>query len=60
VAEHGEFDDEAFGTLSRQLRYVDGDYNDPATFKALGKALGDARRPCHYLAIPPSMFRTVS
>jgi glucose-6-phosphate 1-dehydrogenase len=41
------------------LRYVDGDYNDPATFKALKQALGDARRPAHYLAIPPSLFATV-
>ena len=36
-----------------------GDYNAPATFTALGQALGDARRPAHYLAIPPSLFATV-
>jgi glucose-6-phosphate 1-dehydrogenase len=41
------------------LRYVDGDYNDPATFKALKQALGEARRPAHYLAIPPALFATV-
>ena len=41
------------------LRYVDGDYNDPGTFTALKQALGDARRPAHYLAIPPSLFATV-
>ena len=41
------------------LRYVDGDYNNRATFDALRKALGDAQRPLHYLAIPPSMFGTV-
>ncbi|HUA89980.1 MAG TPA: glucose-6-phosphate dehydrogenase [Steroidobacteraceae bacterium] len=41
------------------LRYVDGDYNDRATFEALRKALGDAQRPLHYLAIPPSMFPVV-
>jgi glucose-6-phosphate 1-dehydrogenase len=41
------------------LRYVGGDYNDPETFKALRKALGDARRPAHYLAIPPALFATV-
>ncbi|HVT61512.1 MAG TPA: glucose-6-phosphate dehydrogenase [Thermoanaerobaculia bacterium] len=41
------------------LRYVDGDYNDPGTFTALERALGDARRPVHYLAIPPSLFATV-
>ncbi len=42
------------------LRYVDGDYNDRSTFVALRKALGDAQRPLHYLAIPPSMFATVA
>ena len=49
-------------TLARLLsllRYVDGDYNDPATFTALKQALGRAKRPAHYLAIPPSLFGTV-
>jgi glucose-6-phosphate 1-dehydrogenase len=41
------------------LRYVDGDYNRPETFAALKGALGRARRPAHYLAIPPSLFATV-
>ncbi len=41
------------------LRYVSGDYNDPATFAALKLALGKARRPAHYLAIPPALFATV-
>jgi glucose-6-phosphate 1-dehydrogenase len=41
------------------LRYVRGDYNDPATFEALRQALGRARRPAHYLAIPPALFATV-
>jgi len=41
------------------LRYVSGDYKDPATFSAIKKALGDARRPAYYLAIPPSLFATV-
>ncbi|MBV8341623.1 MAG: glucose-6-phosphate dehydrogenase [Gammaproteobacteria bacterium] len=42
------------------LRYVDGDYNDRATFEALRRALGQAQRPLHYLAIPPSMFAVVA
>jgi glucose-6-phosphate 1-dehydrogenase len=41
------------------MRYVDGDYREPATFKQLRVALGDARMPLHYLAIPPSVFATV-
>ena len=44
--------------LSR-LSYVSGNYNDPGTFEALRRALGDARRPAHYLAIPPSLFETM-
>jgi glucose-6-phosphate 1-dehydrogenase len=41
------------------LNYVSGDYKDPATFVAIKKALGKARRPAHYLAIPPALFETV-
>jgi glucose-6-phosphate 1-dehydrogenase len=41
------------------LRYVDGDYTKPATYESLRKALGDARRPLNYLAIPPSVFPPV-
>ena len=41
------------------LRYVSGDYKDPATFATIKEALGSARRPAHYLAIPPSLFETV-
>ena len=41
------------------LQYVQGNYNDRATFTAIKKALGRARRPAHYLAIPPSLFPTV-
>jgi len=44
--------------LSR-LSYLSGNYHDPATFKALGNALGSATRPTFYLAIPPSMFATM-
>jgi glucose-6-phosphate 1-dehydrogenase len=59
LAEHGPVDEAAFATLSSLLRYIDGDYEDPATFDALRRELGDARRPLHYLAIPPTLFATV-
>jgi glucose-6-phosphate 1-dehydrogenase len=49
----------AFHHLLSLLRYVSGDYNDPDTFTAIKQALGRARRPAHYLAIPPSLFATV-
>jgi glucose-6-phosphate 1-dehydrogenase len=41
------------------LRYVSGDYNDMETFTKIKEELGSARRPAHYLAIPPSLFETV-
>ncbi|GAC1447830.1 MAG: glucose-6-phosphate dehydrogenase [Isosphaeraceae bacterium] len=56
---HGGVDESAFATLSGLLRYVDGDYQDPATFEALRKELGQAQRPVHYLAIPPNLFAVV-
>ena len=42
VEKHGGLDQAAFDKLSGLLRYVDGDYNDPATFAALRQALGSA------------------
>jgi glucose-6-phosphate 1-dehydrogenase len=56
----GVDDESAFANLAALLRYVDGDYNDPATFQQLRTELGDAKRPCHYLAIPPALFETVA
>src|SRR6266853_3096636 len=55
----GGVDAAAFEKLSSLLRYVDGDYNDPATFQAIRKELKSAQRPAHYLAIPPLLFETV-
>jgi glucose-6-phosphate 1-dehydrogenase len=49
----------AFQRLLSLLTYVSGDYNDSNTFTTIKKALGKARRPAHYLAIPPSLFGTV-
>ena len=49
----------AFHHLLSLLKYVSGDYKDPNTFTAIKKALGRARRPAHYLAIPPSLFEMV-
>jgi glucose-6-phosphate 1-dehydrogenase len=57
---HGGLDPAAFAALRSRLRYVAGDYRDPATYDRLRDALGGARRPLHYLAIPPSLFATVS
>jgi len=56
LEKHGGLDPAAFARLSGLLRYVDGDYKDPATFQAIKKELGSARQPAHYLAIPPMLF----
>jgi glucose-6-phosphate 1-dehydrogenase len=55
----GGVDEAAFAKLVELLQYIDGDYADPATFEQLHKALGDAKCPTHYLAIPPNLFGTV-
>ena len=59
VEHNGDFEPGCFEKLAALLRYVDGDYTDPATFTQLKQALGRATRPIHYLAIPPSMFASV-
>jgi glucose-6-phosphate 1-dehydrogenase len=50
---------QALRHLLSLFRYVSGDYEDLNTFAAIKKALGTARRPAHYLAIPPSLFEMV-
>jgi glucose-6-phosphate 1-dehydrogenase len=60
VEKHGGLDADAFAKLCSRLGYIDGDYRDATTFTRLREALGIAARPVHYLAIPPSLFATVS
>jgi glucose-6-phosphate 1-dehydrogenase len=59
VEKHGGLDGPAFEKLCGLLRYVDGDYNDAATFQAIRKELGSAKNPAYYLAIPPVLFGLV-
>ena len=59
ITKHSKLDEAAFAKLASNLRYVDGDYADTATFTQVKKELGGAKRPIHYLAIPPSMFPVV-
>jgi glucose-6-phosphate 1-dehydrogenase len=60
IATHaGPVDEAAFARLVARLRYVDGEYHDPATYRGLVAELAGACRPTHYLAIPPSLFPTV-
>jgi glucose-6-phosphate 1-dehydrogenase len=59
IEHHGDFDAGSFARLAAQLHYVGGDYREGAAFEALRRALGGARLPTFYLAIPPSAFATV-
>jgi len=59
LEKHGGLDADAWQKLSGLLGYVDGDYAELATFQAVRAALGAAKHPAHYLAIPPSLFEKV-
>ena len=60
IEQAGKLDDpDSLDRLLSMLHYVAGDYNDLATFDSLKQALGSARRPAHYLAIPPALFAAV-
>lgn len=52
-------DQAALNKLLSLLKYVGGDYKEKATFEHLKKTLGMAKRPAHYLAIPPNLFTSV-
>jgi glucose-6-phosphate 1-dehydrogenase len=59
VNANGGLDADAFARLSSRLRHVECDHSDPASYRRLREALGDARRPLYYLALPPSTFPLV-
>src|SRR5262245_1163588 len=59
LEKHGGVDRPAFNKFISVLRYVDGDYQYPATFSAIRRELGSCGRPAHYLAIPPVLFGLV-
>lgn len=56
----GPVDESALAALLARVQYVEGDYQQPATYVALRAALGHAAHPLHYLAIPPDMFDDVA
>jgi len=61
LKEHGGgVDEAAYARLATLMRYVEGDYNNRATFDALRRQLEGAAHPIHYLAIQPSMFPVVT
>ncbi|HKY20151.1 MAG TPA: glucose-6-phosphate dehydrogenase [Vicinamibacterales bacterium] len=56
LAEAKKLNEPEFAKLASLLRYVSGDFADLETFNRIRQALGDAKRPLFYLAIPPSAF----
>ena len=60
IEHHGTVDRDAFAKFIARLAYVDGDYREPGTYTAIRSALGSAKSPLFYLAIPPAMFETVA
>lgn len=60
IAQSGQIDGQtALAGLLALFNYVSGDYMESAIFVALKKAMGNARRPAYYFAIPPGLFGTV-
>jgi len=59
VENYGGLDAEGFPKLISKLKYIDGDYGDPATFAKLRHELGASKHPLQYLAIPPFLFAEV-
>ena len=56
----GSFDAAAFEKLSKQLKYAAVDYDDPASFRSIKEAIGGAKHPLFYVALPPEVFESVA
>jgi len=59
IEKHGGFDHAAYDKLISLMDFVNGDYNDINTFRAIRQKLGAAKRPLYYLAIPPAAFANI-
>src|SRR4051812_18820232 len=59
VAAGVTLDEDVFHSFAARMRFVKGDYGDPATFARVKQTLGAATRPLFYLEIPPSLFEKV-
>jgi len=59
IQRHANFDDETFEKFLALMAFVGGDYTDPQTFLRVREALGAAKHPTHYLAIPPILFPSI-
>uniref|UniRef100_UPI0040475B37 glucose-6-phosphate dehydrogenase n=1 Tax=Algoriphagus sp. TaxID=1872435 RepID=UPI0040475B37 len=59
IQRYGNFEEESFARFLKLLAFVGGDYTDPQTFLRVREALGAAKHPTHYLAIPPILFPSI-
>lgn len=59
IQKHGNYEEESFAKFCNLLAFVGGDYTDQETFRRIREALGSAKNPTHYLAIPPVLFPTI-
>ncbi|HYJ10344.1 MAG TPA: glucose-6-phosphate dehydrogenase [Polyangiaceae bacterium] len=57
----GGVDEKAFDALSKNLRYVDGDYTKEELFQKIKQTISEsnAKSPLYFLSIPPSVFPNV-
>jgi glucose-6-phosphate 1-dehydrogenase len=53
------FDEQVFTRFASKLSYVQGDFNDPATYRRVALAIEGAKLPVFYLEVPPSLFGVV-
>jgi len=52
-------DPQVFERFAARLSYVQGSFDDPATYKRVAAAIKGAERPVFYLEVPPGLFATV-
>jgi glucose-6-phosphate 1-dehydrogenase len=56
IAATRSVDERVIASLISRVSYLDGDLTSERTFGAVCSALGTARRPLFYFAIPPALF----
>ena len=54
-----QIDDSVFDRLIGRMSYVNGDFDDAATYERVAGAVGEAKCPVFYLEIPPFLFGRV-
>ena len=59
VATGERLDEAVFDRLAARLSYLQGDFNDDATYREVAKLLDGASLPVFYLEIPPFLFGKV-